>query len=834
MLAPTADTCAPLAVDERQLIIDRIVDNGGIYLADLDRKNVTHLIVNEPKGNKFDAARKWGMYTVTLAWLDQSIERGMILNEECFDPILPPEEQGRYAWVRPSERAGPGRAVKRSLSAVEPGALAQQRKLRKTTSMKLGGHRDNIWGEIMTNDSSARTVFADDRIEVVDSAWDLAAKNAPPEAVFSACCFFIAGFDQWQFDIMSKVIHDLGGAILDEMDDFSMIQDGATRRCLLYVVVPQESRPENHPKMPPPGRLPVRKVTEFFIERCMHSKILFDPRDHVLGRPFPHFPIDDFAGLTMCTSGFAGIDLLHVEKTVRCMGARYAPRLNESVSILICSSLASTRKDKIKLAKEANMPIVRVDWLWSCVAHGVKIPVKDFLFPELRQSPNLCPKPRAASRPESKGGLGSTAQPEASTRPESRGKPHGNTPQVSFAATTSATTTKVTQAAVAPDPEEAATVPSQKPSTARAPSGTEAAPSITPAPTVPPIRAWDASAARTSSPGAATKTPAGAAPPMQAPKRIGEVLDKTAFEDDRPAQRSASSRAPSGHFPRLDTFGSGIVSKPARQASKGTPKLSAPQNSAPKPTEPAEPAKTMEPAASVKPVERVIPETAPVTPEEPDDSAAPPTVPPGAPEQPSDDGYPVVPDDHDHDEHESHQRRRDEDQRAERAAMATSILASKLNSLAGAKFAEGHGDDEGAAKPTRRRKGFVGRAVSNVSAASSGSHDSGPPQQQNAGLSADDESFLRNRSNGSLLGIAVADALVDDLDHPDLQSTQVGYHDVAGAKHKTEMMHRLMAEELGPGAVLPPIPQSPPRRKLLVSTTAATSTTRVTRSKVRR
>ncbi|KAH7361494.1 BRCA1 C terminus domain-containing protein [Plectosphaerella cucumerina] len=790
-------------LEERQNIIDRIVENGGIYLADLDRKNVTHLIVNEPKGNKFEAARKWSIHTVSLAWLDQSIERGMILEEKCFDPILPLEEQGRDAWIKPSERTHRTGAGKRSISAVEPSALShEQRKLRRTTSMKLGGQRDNIWGDIMANkDSSARTVFADDRIEVVDSAWDLAAKNAPPEAVFISCCFFIAGFDEWQFTIMTRVIRELGGAILDEMDDFSMIQDGSTRRCLLFVVVPQCSRPETHPEMPPPGRLPVRKVTEFFIERCLHAKTLFDPLDHVLGRPFPKWPLDGFQGLTMGTSGFAGIDLLHVEKCVTFMGARYTPRLNESVSILLCQSLDSTRADKIKLAMENDIPIVSADWLWSCIAASTMLPVRDFMFPSLKQKPTVTPRPRVLKRPESGGGLESTAQPGgtaaapgAAPRPESRGK-------------------RIDAPSIAP--------------VVAAPTEPAAATAV-PTPSV-------------AAPAAPTPSVAALAPP---PTRKDQFVDRSAFADDGPQGAKTSgklvprnSKPEPASFPSRDTFGSGIVQKPARSLSTPIPKQTAPHNPAkkpseaskPAPAEPVEPTESAEVVTAVEPADPTISEAAPVLEDEPDEAPAilpsPPPNPPAASVQPSVEHHPTNPED---DVEEKHDRRRDEDQRAaERAAMASTIMASKLNSLAGAKANDGTGDEESRTKPTRRRKGIFGRAFSNVSAASSGSHDSVQQQQQQI---TGEEGFHRSRSDGLLNDIAHVDATEDESALP---STQIGWNDAAGAQAKAEMMQRLLLAELGPDAVLPPIPQPPPQRRL-PTTTSTTTTTRATRRSTRR
>ncbi|GJC81111.1 S-M checkpoint control protein rad4 [Colletotrichum liriopes] len=89
--------------EQRTSIIDKITANGGAYTGDLT-KRVSHLIVFKPEGKKYKAARAWNIRAVSLAWLEQSIERGMILDEQCFDPVLPPEEQGQGAWNKVNPR----------------------------------------------------------------------------------------------------------------------------------------------------------------------------------------------------------------------------------------------------------------------------------------------------------------------------------------------------------------------------------------------------------------------------------------------------------------------------------------------------------------------------------------------------------------------------------------------------------------------------------------------------------------------------------------------------------------------------------------------------------
>ena len=87
-------------------------------------------------------------------------------------------------------------------------------------------------------------------------------------------------------------------------------------------------------------------VTNWWVERCLYGKRLVDPADDVLSRPFerlsisgeftPHLlcigalTISGFSGLTINSTGFAGIELLHVTKVVTLMGRWISPLLRQS------------------------------------------------------------------------------------------------------------------------------------------------------------------------------------------------------------------------------------------------------------------------------------------------------------------------------------------------------------------------------------------------------------------------------------------------------------------------------------------------------------------------
>lgn len=415
--------------DERQEIIDMIVANGGGYTGDLTRK-VTHLLVHKPEGRKYTAAKSWEVQTVSIEWLRDSIQRGMILDERCYDPLLPIEERGKGAWTR--KEVGTVSLGKR----LRDGAAAAQdegkRKLRKTASMKLNSQRGNLWGDILgkppTADRSAHPEEdqtqpnAPASLQAHQSGKSLETQGsklaslttAEDDSVFAACCFYVYGFPTKKAEILVNTVTYLGGLVCHSLDEVA--SNSGAQLAHRFLIVPQESRPDTHPALPHN----VQIVTEFFIEKCLHKKEFFNPNDNIIGQPFPVFPIDGFEALAICTAGFVGVDLNQVDKAIRQLGARYDERFTSQSSLLLCRSLGSVRKQKLDLALAWKVPVVSAEWLWSCISTGFKVPIKDFLFPELRQ--RLSPEQGESSgrRPEEPKKLESGKPDAATQKPTSK------------------------------------------------------------------------------------------------------------------------------------------------------------------------------------------------------------------------------------------------------------------------------------------------------------------------------------------------------------------------------------------------------------------------------
>ncbi|KAJ4392302.1 protein kinase activating protein dpb11 [Gnomoniopsis smithogilvyi] len=375
--------------EERDEWIEKIQANGGRYTGSLD-KTATHLIIREPTGKKYLASMRWQQHIVVPEWVEDSIKRGMILDENCYSPHLPREEIGKGAWVkREIRRKSLGKRLREAAEAqVESG----RRKLRKTASMKLNSQRDNMWGDILGQQASANqsgvSFQAEDptqplpsdsmlqkHVSVKDSLGEM---NEGPAGIFSSCLFHISGFPRKHVEVLDTYITSRGGTLSSSLEGLNA-QVSAWRR---FIVVPQESSPTSHP----PAADGVEIVTDFFIEKCIYRKgtAIPDSKAHVIGRPFPVFPIDDFDKLSICTSGFTELDLLHISKAVRQLGARYEERFTAQCSILVCTALGAVRKQKLDMAIAFGTPVVRADWLWECISRGKKLACEEFVFPELK------------------------------------------------------------------------------------------------------------------------------------------------------------------------------------------------------------------------------------------------------------------------------------------------------------------------------------------------------------------------------------------------------------------------------------------------------------------
>jgi hypothetical protein len=150
-----------------------VAQNGAEYHGDLT-KIVTHLIAANPSGKKYEHALSWRMKIISLEWFEQSLERGMVLDESRYNPTLPAEERGKGAWERNQTRSPA--LGKRTRDAEQVQAINPlKRKLRRSASTKFGTQSDALWAGITS------AGFTPDKDEEDDWKEDVPKQATPRE-----------------------------------------------------------------------------------------------------------------------------------------------------------------------------------------------------------------------------------------------------------------------------------------------------------------------------------------------------------------------------------------------------------------------------------------------------------------------------------------------------------------------------------------------------------------------------------------------------------------------------------------------------------------------------
>ncbi|KAF2111428.1 hypothetical protein BDV96DRAFT_582142 [Lophiotrema nucula] len=410
--------------DQRRFIQEAVVQNGAEYHGDLT-KSVTHLIAAMPAGKKYEHAVNWRMKVVSWEWFQHSLERGMALDEDYYNPSIPKEERGKGAWDRREDMSPT--LGKRAREAEQSHAINPlRRKLRRSASSKMGSqsealwagitaaglerpkNTDDDWTENIANDGLQRENSPSSQSEVPPHSeihqpefsygQDL-PDDAQPEdpasasrrsrrnptrndGIFGGRVVFPYGFDGEKTGILAQHLESNGALAIrssGELEDFS--PDDLRRG---FLVVPHDVASDLTSLPGASGAMSL--VTNWWVERCLHGKCLVDPTENVLCRPFDVLSISGFNDLVINSTAFTGIELLHVTKAVTLMGAAYDEYLSPKISVLV-SNTRRPNPEKLKFATDKRIPTVHADWLWDCLQTGKLQPFDNYTLNKLPSQP---------------------------------------------------------------------------------------------------------------------------------------------------------------------------------------------------------------------------------------------------------------------------------------------------------------------------------------------------------------------------------------------------------------------------------------------------------------
>lgn len=338
------------STSSRDNIKSHVVNSGGEFHGDLT-KSVTHLIVAAPEGKKYDHARRWQIKCVSIEWLQDSVQRGMALEETLYDPILAPQDRGVGAFNKQAlENVTLGKRPREEEKAPEPPA---RRKLRRTMSKKMASQQETIWADLAQTGSGQakqedwQPPEIDSVLGVLPRPGDTAEptpddtieptkrRSSPPQqkrpqhkanSIFEGRIIYTHAFEPAYGFPPAKAaklhahLRENGARLCTSLEELEIEDDGAAE---IYIVFPSAISPKKlQSSLKSYSELEERMkvVTEWWVESCLHGRRFLDPEDCLLSQPIHEEKVEGFDGLTVCSTGFADMDLLHVSRVVSQMG----------------------------------------------------------------------------------------------------------------------------------------------------------------------------------------------------------------------------------------------------------------------------------------------------------------------------------------------------------------------------------------------------------------------------------------------------------------------------------------------------------------------------------
>ncbi|XP_037612697.1 DNA topoisomerase 2-binding protein 1 isoform X1 [Sebastes umbrosus] len=167
--------------------VQRLCDqHGANYTGQLKMNECTHLIVSEPTGQKYECARKWNVYCVSLHWLFDSIEKGF-----CQD-------ESRYTVERNSKTSRPHTSTPTGTNKKEEGPSL------------LGLSHISVNASMTINDT-ALTNGTISRLEAPDTIDTLDLTVCPADDILDGCKLYLCGLPGKKLEKLRRLVNAAGG-----------------------------------------------------------------------------------------------------------------------------------------------------------------------------------------------------------------------------------------------------------------------------------------------------------------------------------------------------------------------------------------------------------------------------------------------------------------------------------------------------------------------------------------------------------------------------------------------------------------------------------------------
>ncbi|KAM9187740.1 DNA topoisomerase 2-binding protein 1 [Dugong dugon] len=182
---------------DRKAVQQLTVKHGGQYMGQLKMNECTHLIVQEPKGQKYECAKRWNVHCVTTRWFFDSVEKGFCQDESIYKTEPNPETKPVPETSTPTGQVNA--LDSRTLSDVS--------------------HISNINASCVNESicNSGLNSKLEPTLENLENL-DVSAFQAP-EDLLDGCRIYLCGFSGRKLDKLRRLINSGGGVRFNQLNE---------------------------------------------------------------------------------------------------------------------------------------------------------------------------------------------------------------------------------------------------------------------------------------------------------------------------------------------------------------------------------------------------------------------------------------------------------------------------------------------------------------------------------------------------------------------------------------------------------------------------------------
>eukprot|EP00058_Branchiostoma_floridae_P012092 XP_002597580.1 hypothetical protein BRAFLDRAFT_82314 [Branchiostoma floridae] len=192
---------------DRQEIRSQVEQHGGRYSGELRMKECTHLVAKEPKGAKYEFARKWKLHCVTTRWFYDSLEAGACQDENLYR-LDKTKSTGNNKTSTPSQERKAPRFSTNSIADISTISTASSRgNMSHVNETNLDGTRLPLDA---SRDYGETLHYELDNLDI---------SNIGADTFLDGFTIYLSGFTGTRLEKLRRIVNAGGGMRLNQLNE---------------------------------------------------------------------------------------------------------------------------------------------------------------------------------------------------------------------------------------------------------------------------------------------------------------------------------------------------------------------------------------------------------------------------------------------------------------------------------------------------------------------------------------------------------------------------------------------------------------------------------------